>query len=198
MANEQRKPIIIIIKSSEAIPHLADLSSIDRVATLHQYHLLLQQFKNLKRRFGKLIEIDIDFLADPDEIEDCVDEYRRWEAESEKAMALTAMAKEQTTTIQTTQEHQKCLQQNELSCNKCNREECLNKSQAGDSQKLTDSTLKIAQACHLACEESTSESGSQDHSNSQHTQETEEKTKEPMAKRFKTQRTQELNLEESH
>lgn len=198
MANEQRKPIIIIIKSSENIPFLADLSSIDRVATLHQYHLLLQQFKNLKRRFGKLIEIDIDFLADPDEVEDCVDEYRKWEAESVKAITpIKDMKDRLTTTTQTTQEQQKCQQQKEDLCNKCKREDCLGRYRNGDSHQLSDSTLKIAQACHLACDKSTSESGSQDPSSSQSTQE-EEETKEPMVKRFKTQQTQELNLEESH
>lgn len=199
MANEQRKPIIIIIKSSENIPFLADLSSIDRVATLHQYHLLLQQFKNLKRRFGKLIEIDIDFLADPDEVEDCVDEYRRWEAESVKAPTPIKDMKDKLTTTMTqiTQESQKCQQENVALFKKCKHEECLEKSQSGACHQTTDNTLKTVPLSQSQEDNKTSESGSQDPSSSQSTQE-EEETKEPMAKRFKTQQTQELNLEESH
>lgn len=198
MANEQRKPIIIIIKSSENIPYLADLSSIDRVATLHQYHLLLQQFKNLKRRFGKLIEIDINFLADPDEVEDCVDEYRRWEAESERVMETKVMENKPITTMtQITQEQQKCPQENVALSKKCKPEECLAKSQNGACLQTTDNTLKTVPLSQSQEDSKTSESGSQDPSSSQSTQE-EEETKEPMVKRFKTQPTQELNLEESH
>lgn len=199
MANEQRKPIIILIKSSENIPHLADLSSIDRVATLHQYHLLLQQFKNLSRRFGKLLEINFDRLADPDEIEDCVDEYRKWEAESAKVLEpiKDTVNKPIITMTQITQESQKCQQENAALSKKCKQEECLAKSQSGVCLQTTDNTLKTVPLSQSQEDNKTSESGSQDPSSSQSTPE-EEETKEPTAKRFKTQQTQELNLEELH
>lgn len=190
MANaEPRKHIKISISSSENIPGLADLSSVDRIATLHQFNIIYNYIRNLKKRFGKYIEINFDLLADSDEIEDTIDQYRQWEAENEKETSSKDTEEEQTTMTQTTQELQTCHTQNECLSKTCKQEECLEKSQSGDLtasqyQTVQGNGSKTLQASQSQEDNKILENGNLDHFN-------EEEIKGLPHKRLKTLHKQE-------